>query len=183
MTSWLQTVVTPGLVAAGVTVVTNWWIQRPHPDLRMARAAPTVEDHDRLLRANDGKTNWDGHTWLPATWVRLTNFGDGTAHDIHLSGENCQPYVWAGDSGQVPYEGQPPEIARPQWSATVPALEPGASITIHVLCTPALPKGQSITISWPRLPGRKIGGRKSFQSDLANMRRIKEGWPGESGTP
>ncbi len=98
--SWLSSVLTPGVVAAGVTLATNWWLLRPRADLRMAVGTQTVEDADRLLRANDGSASWGDHlNWLPTAFVRLTNYGDGTAYDVRLSGTNCRPRVWVGDEG------------------------------------------------------------------------------------
>ena len=94
--------------------------QRPTPDLRMVVVRPTRDDHDRLLRANDGDTNMINHPhWLPVCFVRLTNYGDGTAHDIKLAGDRCRPRVWLADSGVVPNQGKPPEVHYPQWATEI----------------------------------------------------------------
>ena len=179
--SWWASILTPILVAAGVTVLTNWWLQRPHADLHMVVGAQSLEDADRLLRANKGDTNWSNHPhWLPLCFIRLTNYGDGTAHNIKLTGERCRPRVWVGDSGVVPIQGQPPEVAYPLWSDTIAALEPGETVNIYVMGSldQSLAK-PIITASWPRLPGRRWDWRKALRYDLANARRIEEGWPGE----
>lgn len=42
--SWWTSILTPGLVAAGVTVLTNWWLQRPRAHLHMVVGAQTLED-------------------------------------------------------------------------------------------------------------------------------------------
>lgn len=179
--SWWSSILTPGLVAAGVTVLTNWWLQRPRADLHMIVGSQSLEDADRLLRANNGDTNMINHPhWLPLCFVRLTNYGDGTAHNIKLRGERCRPRVWVGDSGVVPIQGKPPEIHYPMWSDTVAALEPGETVNIYVMGS----MDQSIAkpvinASWPRLPGRRWDWRRTLRYDLAQARRIEEGWPGE----
>ncbi|MGA5540785.1 hypothetical protein ACPCIR_02950 [Mycobacterium sp. NPDC051198] len=179
--SWWTSIFTPGLVAAGVTLLTNWWLQRPRADLHMVVGAQSLDDADRLLRGNQGDTNTANHPhWQPLFFVRLTNHGDGIAHNVKLTGERCRPRVWIGDSGMVPAQGKPAEIAYPLWSNTVAALGPGDSVNIYVMGSldRSLAK-PVIEASWPRLPGRRWDWRKSTRYDLASARRIEEGWPGE----
>ena len=82
--SWISTaltaVVTPGVVAALVTVGANLWLLRPRADLLLIGGQQTVDDADRLLRANNGDWNWINHQyWRPGAFVRMTNHGDGSA--------------------------------------------------------------------------------------------------------
>jgi hypothetical protein len=63
---------TPILVAAGVSVPTNWWLQRLRADLHMIVGSQSLDDADRLLRANNGDTKMANHPhWLPLyfRWV------------------------------------------------------------------------------------------------------------------
>lgn len=177
----LTSVVTPGLVAAGVTVVTNWWLHRPHADLRMVVGGQTVEDAERLLRANNGDSNWANHPhWIPLCFVRLTNYGDGAAYNVKLSGERCRPRVWVEDAGVVPIQGKPPEVSWPMWSDTVAALEPVETVNIYVIGSMDQSLAKPIvTASWPRLPGRRWDWRKTLRYDLASARTIEMGWPGD----
>jgi hypothetical protein len=178
--AWWTSILTPGVIAAAVTVLTNWWVQRPRADLRMVVGSQTIEDADRLLRANNGDTNMANHPhWLPLCFVRLTNYGDGTAHNIRLSGgERCRPRVWVGDSGVVPIQGKPPKVHYPMWSDTVAAIEPGETVNIYVMGSADRSLAKPvIEASWPRLPGRRVG-RITYRYDLAEGRRIEEGWPG-----
>ncbi len=90
------TILTSGAAGALVTVLVNRFLvggPRP-PDLRLAASTALVEDMERVTRENEG--NFTGMTWLPAGWVRLTNHGDGTAHDVKLTGQRCRPRVWIG---------------------------------------------------------------------------------------
>jgi hypothetical protein len=53
--------------------------------------------------------------------VLLTNYGDGTAYDIKLSGSHCRPRVWVRDMGrQETKDAEPvaaePVAAEPMWS-------------------------------------------------------------------
>lgn len=61
-TTVLTTVVTPGVVAAGITLATNWWLQRPRPDLRMIRSYQSVDDLMRLDRAERWSTDLETHS-------------------------------------------------------------------------------------------------------------------------
>lgn len=175
--SWWSSAFAPGVIAAGVTLAANWWLQRPRADLRMVRTYESAEDLERLLRANDGSPQWQTSLPMPTYCVRLANYGDGTAFDVKLSGEECQPRVWVGDTGVV-NEGQA-AVRWPIWSDTLAALEPGESVNVLVMCEALPPKRfPVIRASWPRLPGRRLSLGKSIECDMATARRIEAKWPG-----
>ncbi|MDH6245534.1 hypothetical protein [Mycobacterium sp. OTB74] len=71
-----------------VTVILNFWLLWPRPDLRLVHSVEAVEDIKRVTRWNEG--NFTGLDWMPLAWVRLTNYGDGNAHDVKLTGERCR---------------------------------------------------------------------------------------------
>ena len=93
--SILSTVGGPGVVAAGVTTALYCVVQRPRADLHMVKINQTVEVAKRLARA---RTDLDAEEaikhWQARDIVLLTNYGDGTAYDIRLSGSHCRPRVW-----------------------------------------------------------------------------------------
>lgn len=148
----------------------------------MARSQQTLEDTDRLLRANKGSGNWINHPhWQPLHFVRLTNYGDGTAYDIRLSGDECRPRVWVGDTGGQKTENDPPTVVWPMWSDTIAALEPGQSVQVLVMTSPDRSrKPPALEARWPRMPRRGFGWKRC-RYDLATARTIETGWPGERG--
>ncbi len=182
MSIW-SSVVTPGVVAAGVTVTFNWWILRPRADLRLVPGVQTVEDAERIQRANDGSSNWSNHPhWQPRFFVRLTNHGDAAAHGIDLfASHDCSPYIWIGDAPKLELN-QPPTAGQPMWSSNVGALEPNESVTVMVMCG-AGPKQKipTLTVSWPRLPGRRFAGRNRRHIYLGTAPTVETGWPGGHG--
>jgi hypothetical protein len=185
--SILSTVVGPGVVAAVVTTVLYVWIQRPRADLHMVRINQTVEVAKWLARA---RTDVDAEEamkhWQARDIVLLTNYGDGTAYDIRLSGSHCRPRVWVRDVG----ESQETEVVTkwPMWSDRLGALEPGEKMSVVVMSNPdpTLPR-PVLVVSWPRLPGRfpkrlnntRLSRRKR-RYDLATARTIETGWPGKN---
>jgi hypothetical protein len=112
--------------------------------------------------------------------VLLTNYGDGTAYDIKLSGTHCRPRVWVRDMGRQETKGAPVTTAAPMWSDRIGAIEPGKSWSVVVMSSPdtTIPS-PVLEVSWPRLPRRGIG-RKKFTYDLATARTIETGWPGKT---
>lgn len=99
----------------------------------------------------------NGHDLLPL-FVQLTNYGNGTAFDVRLTGTNCAPRVWAGDTpvGAEPQSDPDavPSIGVPMWSESLNSLGPGESVTIFVMRPPtknSLVGEPELTASWPRL--------------------------------
>jgi hypothetical protein len=149
----------------------------------MAVGALTVEDQERLWRANKKKYNWDGRELFPE-FVRLTNYGNGTAFDIRLAGTHCLPRVWVGDVptsiGTLEETDPAPEIGVPMWSESLSSLGPGESVTIFAM-RPAtknpLSGNPELTASWPRLP--QLGRwQKREHIVLSEAPRVEMGWPG-----
>jgi hypothetical protein len=88
--SLISFVLTPGLVAAGVTVALYAWVQRPRANLQMIRINPTVHVAEWLARAEkDHEAEAAKKHWVAQDIVLLTNYGDGPAYDIKLSGSHC----------------------------------------------------------------------------------------------
>jgi hypothetical protein len=182
--SILSSVVTPGLVAAAVTAVLYVWILRPRANLHMVRINETVEVAKWLARAKaDVDADEARKHWQPQDIVLLTNYGDGTAYDIRLSGSNCRPRVWVRDTGHRETEDAPLMVGEPMWSDQLAALEPGKSWSVVVMSStdPTLPR-PVLEVSWPRLPRRGLG-RKKRRYDLAKANTIETGWPGKTGPP
>lgn len=183
MFDW-SAVITGGSVAALVTLGANLWLLRPRPDVRLIGSGPDVDDAERILRANDGQSNWINHQhWHPGGWVKMVNYGDGTAHDIKLTGDECQPYVWVGDIAQTDQISADVEarvsIRWPTWSDTLSELPPGKSVSIMVMVpTDRKRNPVGIRASWPRLPGRPFG-RRHHEYRFAEGRKVEMGWPGE----
>jgi hypothetical protein len=188
MSIW-SSVVTPGLVAAGVTTLLYVWIQRPRADLQMVRINQTVEVTKWLALA---RTDIDAPQamkhWDARDTVLVTNYGDGTAYDIKLSGTNCRPRVFVRDMGRQETPDSPVEPAAPMWSDRLGALKPGASWSVVVMSSPdkTLPP-PVLEVSWPRLPSRLPKclqhtrlSRKKRRYDLATARTIETGWPGKT---
>jgi hypothetical protein len=174
----------PPVLAAILSGLGVAWVQHPRPRLRMAVGALTVEDAVRLWRANKRKNNWAGQDLLPE-FVRLTNYGNGTAFDIQLVGRDCLPRVWVNDapSSQSGMEGTDPEptIGFPMWSESLSSLGPGESVTIFAM-RPAtknpLTGNPELTVTWPRLP--QLGRwRKRIHIVLSEAPRVEGGWPGK----
>jgi hypothetical protein len=93
--SILSTVVGPGVVAAVVAAAVYWWLQRPRADLHMVRINETVEVAKWLARARaDVDASEAMKHWQARDIVLLTNYGDGTAYDIKLSGSHCRLARW-----------------------------------------------------------------------------------------
>jgi hypothetical protein len=179
--STLLSVVTPGLVAAGVTTVLYGWIQRPRANLQMIRINPTVEVAKWLaLAEKDHKAEVAKKHWLAEDFVLLTNYGDGPAYDIKLSGSHCRPRVWVRDTGRQEVDDGPVVPTLPMWSDRLGALLPGEKMSVVVMSSPdpSLPQ-PVLKVSWPRLPGRWLG-RKTRRYDLATARIIETGWPGKT---
>lgn len=145
----------------------------------MVRINYTVEVAKWLERA---KTDIDADQaskhWQARDTVLLTNYGNGTAYDIKLSGSYCRPRVWVRDMGRQETKDAEPVAAAPMWSDQLGALEPGKSMSVVVMSSPdpTLPK-PVVVVSWPRLPGRSFGGRRKTRYDLATARTIETGWP------
>jgi hypothetical protein len=152
----------------------------------MAVGALTVEDNVHLWLANKKSNNWVGHDLLPE-FVRLTNYGNGTAFDIRLAGRHCLPRVWIGDAptSQSGLEGADPEptVGAPMWSESLSSLAPGESVTIFAM-RPAtknpLSGDPELTVTWPRLPQLGVW-RKRKHLKLSEAPRVEMGWPGEGG--
>ena len=91
-------------------MLVNRFVVGPRPDLRLSSSTALVEDMERVTRKNEG--NFTGMDWMPLGWVRLTNHGDGIAHDVKLTGQRCRPRVdrrfwretirWATGRGRIP---------------------------------------------------------------------------------
>jgi hypothetical protein len=189
--SILSAVVGPGVVAAVVTTVLYVLIQRPRADLHMVRINQTVEVAKWLARARTD-VDADEHMkhWQARDIVLLTNYGDGTAYDIRLSGSHCRPRVWVRDVGSQETDGDEVVTKWPMWSDRLGALEPGQKMSVVVMSSPdpTLPR-PVLVVSWPRLPGRlpkclnrtRLGRRKR-RYDLATARTIETGWPGKTDT-
>jgi hypothetical protein len=181
--SFLSSVLTPGVVAATVTVLLYVWVQRPRADLQMVRINQTVEVAKWLALARTDRDAEEAMKhWQARDIVLLTNYGDGTAYDIKLSGSHCRPRVWVRDMGRQEMQDGPVVAAAPMWSDKLGALEPGQKISVVVMSSPdpTLPR-PVLEVSWPRLPGRRLG-RKKRRHDLANARTIETGWPGKTDT-
>ena len=173
------TILTSGAAGALVTVLVNRFLVGPRSDLRLASSTALVEDMERVTRENEG--NFTGMTWLPAGWVRLTNHGDGTAHDVKLTGQRCRPRVWIGDSGEKPFAGQPVQAKYPLWSDTIAAVEPGESVNVCLAARDDASEAKpTVTASWPRLAGRRWAGTRAVTLDCATSRRVEYGMPGQT---
>jgi len=173
------TVLSSGAAGAFVTVLVNHFLVGPRPDLRLAPSTALVEDMERVTRKNEG--NFTGMTWLPVGWVRLTNHGDGTAHDVKLTGERCRPRVWTGDSGVKPSAGRPVVAEHPLWSDTIAAVEPGESVNVCIVARgDAYEAKPTVTAKWPRLAGRRWAGSRAITFDCATSRRVEHGMPGQT---
>jgi len=189
-----SSVVTPGLVAAGVTTLLYLWIQRPRANLRMARINQTVDVAEWLWRAgtDEGMDAEEAKKhWHARDTVLLTNYGDGIAYDIKLSGTNCRPRVRVRDMGRQEAQDAPPVAGVPMWSDQLSALEPGKMMSVVVMSSPdqSLPR-PVLVVSWSRLPGRLPMflaqtrlGRKRCSYDLATARTVETGWPGKKDIP
>ncbi|AYE95711.1 hypothetical protein C0J29_13760 [Mycobacterium paragordonae] len=195
MVDW-SAVVTGGSVAALVTFGLNMWLTRPRADLRMASIGHTIDLAERMYRAQtDGDTARFRPHWDQRGVVRLTNYGDGTAFDIRLSGSDCRPRVWLADMGNQqmhtpidddgtmrPPEAIPPALGWPMWSDKLSALGPGESVDVIVMSSPDTSRPKPVLeVSWSWLPRRGLGRRK-FRYDLATARSVECGWPGKTDT-
>jgi hypothetical protein len=160
-------------------VLVNRFLVGPRPDLHLSSSTALVEDMERVTRKNEG--NYTGMDWMPLGWVRLTNHGDGTAHDVKLTGERCRPRVWIGDSGVKPYAGQLVKAEYPLWSNVIAAVEPGESVSVCIVARndPSQAK-PTVTATWPRLPGRPWAGRRAVSFDFAASRPVEHGMPGQT---
>ncbi|KXP08739.1 hypothetical protein [Tsukamurella pseudospumae] len=173
------TILTSGATGALVTVLVNRFVVGPRPDLRLSPSTALVDDLERITRKNEG--DFTGVTWMPLGWLSLTNYGDGTAHDVRLAGMRCRPRVSIGDSGTKPYAGQAVETDQPLWSNIVAAIAPGESVNVCVVARhdPSQAK-PTVTASWPRLAGRRWGGRHRVTYDFATPRQVEYGLPGQT---
>lgn len=147
----------------------------------MVRINQTVIVAERLYRAKQDK-DAEQALWQPLDTVLLTNYGDGTAYDIKLSGNsNCRPRVWVADVGQQETDDTPPVVKWPMWSDQLSALGPGEHMSVVVMSSPDPSRPRPVLeVSWPRLPRRGLFRRKR-RYDLANARTIETGWPGKTG--
>ena len=59
---------------------------------------PTVRVAEWLALAE--KDRDEKTAWLAEDFVLVTNYGDGPAYDIKLSGSNCRPRVRLRDTGR-----------------------------------------------------------------------------------
>ena len=113
--SILSSVLVPGVVAASVTVLLYWWIQRPRADLDMVKINQTVAVAKLLVRAEKDPDADDAMKDPDArVTVLLINYGDGPAYDIRLKGTYCEPRVWVRDVGET--EGGEVVTGVPMWS-------------------------------------------------------------------
>lgn len=163
----------------------------------MVKIHPTKYVADWLARA---QTDQDAEgiagmkNWEAADIVLLTNYGNGTAHDIRLAGTNCRPRVFVRDTaGLKPEEDDDDNKAvgaLPMWSNRYPALEPGKEWSLVVMSrtdkssdTPALEvswRGLQWSWSW-RHPFRwPVRLRRTCPFDLTKANKIETGWPGKS---
>jgi hypothetical protein len=160
----------------------------------MARINQTVEVAKWLERAKtDAGTEAEEAKkhWQARDIVLLTNYGDGTAYDIKLSGSDCRPRVWVRDVGAHETESGNVVTKWPMWSDQLGALEPGQKMSVVVMSSPDQSRPQPVlVVSWPRLPGRLPKflaqtrlGRKRCSYDLATARTVETGWPGKKDIP
>jgi len=134
-------------------------------------------DLERIERAKDESPE-NVRQRTPSHVVRLTNYGDGTAHDVRLKGQECRPRVWVGDAGKMDQEGRA-KVAWPMWDRTIPALDPGESKHIFVMCLTDDRNVPVVTASWPVMPRRGLW-RRTIHIDLSKAETIETGWPGKS---
>jgi hypothetical protein len=171
-------VLTPGLIGAGVTALVYTWVQRPRADVRLQSVGLTVIDLERLQRAKtNGQAAEAQKHWGVPHCVRLSNYGDGAAYDIELTGTECRPRVWIDDLGAQDGDDEP-YASWPMWSNKLSVLGPGESVTVLVMGSPDQSRPKPVLIiSWPRLPRRGLG-RVKRTLDLADAPSIESGWPG-----
>jgi hypothetical protein len=174
MSVWTS-VATSGVIAAAVTFAANWWVLRSRARLRMVRSGFTLDDADRLHRAKNPNTP-EEQTRTPWHVVRLTNYGDGTAYDIELTGRNCRPRLWVADTGQAEWEGNAPELKWPMWDRKLAALPAGESIQILLMCVLDERNSAEVRARWSDMPGRSR--RRSTRYAVKDDRGIETGWPG-----
>lgn len=182
--SILSSVLVPGVVAASVTALLYWWIQRPRADLDMVKINQTMAVAKLLVRAEKDPDADDAMKDVDArVIVLLTNYGDGTAHDIRLKGTNCSPRVWVRDVGET--EGAEVVAGVPMWNDRLGALGAGQMMSVVVTSSPDKDafstRARSIEVSWPLLPRRGLC-RKKRQYDFATVPTIETGWPGKTDT-
>jgi len=207
--SILSSVLVPGVVAAGVTLLFYWWIQRPRADLQMVKIYETVEVTKWLARARKDPDAEEAMKRQARDIVLLTNYGDGIAFDIKLSGTNCIPRVYVRDVGEMKDaevgetkdaevgETKDAEVGEtkdaevvakwPMWSDRLGALKPGEMMSVVVMSDPALKERPVLEVSWPRLPRRLPKclihtrlGSITVPYPLATARIIESGWPGKT---
>ncbi|HUO36753.1 MAG TPA: hypothetical protein VMU34_02385 [Mycobacterium sp.] len=179
--SILSSIIGPGVVAALVSVLATLWLVRPRPNLQMVKIHPTKHVADWLARAEtdeDPEAAEAMKNWQPRDIVLLTNYGDGTAYDVRLAGNNCRPRMpvvnmWRADL-QDPL---------PMWSDRLRALGPGEPWSVVVMSSPDESRPRPmLEVSWPRWPGRGLGRNKRC-CDLAKASFIETGWPGKTEHP
>lgn len=160
----------------------------------MALFGETLEVADQLYRAEkDGEAGRVRQHWDRRGVVRLTNFGDGTAHDVRVSGSDCRPRVWLADmgiaqlntriddDGKTHQEPIPPIVGWPMWSDKLAALKPGESVDVIVMSSPDESRPKPVLeASWAGpLSNRRFSRRRTRRYDLATARAIEVGWPGK----
>lgn len=175
----------PPVVSAVLAALFTAWLQLPRARIRLVRGALTVEDSERLWRGNRKKHNWAGHSLMPQ-FMRMTNYGNGTAFDVRLAGRHCEPWIWAGDApsstGTLDEVDPPPELGLPIWSQSLGALEPGESVTILVMTSQDPLVGEpELTVTWPRLPQLNLW-RRTVRTSLRDTPPAEVGWPGEGAS-
>lgn len=182
------TVLASGVFAALVTFGLNWWLTRLRADLRMIRSGSTAEDVERLIRARPNATE-AAKQWQLWHVVRLTNYGDGTAYDLKLTGTDCRPRVWVADTAIEQTGDAVPENAVvtqwPMWSDRVSMLAPGESVHVLLMCLSDDSRNDAtVAVSWTPLPGRQLLRRRQLsQYALKDERGIETGWPGQRSDP
>ena len=150
------------------------WIQRPRPYLQMVKIDQTVHVAEWLALAE--KDRDEKTAWLAEDFVLVTNYGDGPAYDIKLSGSNCRPRVRLRDTGRQEVDDGPVVPTLPIWSNRLGALQPGgdergrdaqprplASRPLCLKCRGRARSGGSVAKSaawtWRRHPSWKPAGR------------------------
>jgi hypothetical protein len=146
----------------------------------MVKINPTVEVLKLLARADtdtDKKAEEAKKQWQPLHIVLLTNYGDGTAYDIRLSGSDCKPRVWVRDEGET--EGDKVVAKLPMWNNRLGSLEPGRMISVVVMSSPDPTPPPVLKVKWKRMPRRHLGSEIRYY-DLAKAHTVETGWPGKT---
>jgi hypothetical protein len=147
----------------------------------MVRIERTFDVAEWLLLAE--KDRAEKTAWLAEDIVLVTNYGDGPAYDIRLSGNsNCRPRVRVRDMGRQEEDNGPVVRTLPIWSNRLGSLPPGGEMSVVVMRSPdpSLPS-PVLEVSWPRR--LRWLGRSKRRLDLATAPIMESGWPGKTDIP